>query len=162
MVADSIAYLKGLDRVVMFDAEHFFDGYRANPEFSLSVLELGVLDAHSHAKVLVHDGWAHAWSHLRITVTPTEGAAPVRRSGHTLSIFQRLKDGRWVLGAILDITERKLMEEQRLEWAAKERTLASEKALRVRDAELARISRALAVGELAGGFCFCSSSDHRA
>src|SRR6478752_6231580 len=39
MVADSVAYLKDLDRVVMFDAEHFFDGYRANPEFSLRVLE---------------------------------------------------------------------------------------------------------------------------
>src|SRR4051794_20525928 len=39
MVADSVAYLKDLDRVVMFDAEHFFDGYRTNPEFSLRVLE---------------------------------------------------------------------------------------------------------------------------
>ncbi len=39
MVADSIAYLKELNRVVLFDAEHFFDGYRANPEFSLRVLE---------------------------------------------------------------------------------------------------------------------------
>jgi 2-isopropylmalate synthase len=39
MVADSVAYLKDLDRIVMFDAEHFFDGYRANPEFSLRVLE---------------------------------------------------------------------------------------------------------------------------
>jgi 2-isopropylmalate synthase len=39
MVADSIAHLKDLDRVVMFDAEHFFDGFRTNPEFSLRVLE---------------------------------------------------------------------------------------------------------------------------
>ena len=39
MVADSVAYLKELGRVVLFDAEHFFDGYRANPEFSLRVLE---------------------------------------------------------------------------------------------------------------------------
>ena len=28
MVADSIAYLKDLNRVVLFDAEHFFDGYQ--------------------------------------------------------------------------------------------------------------------------------------
>jgi 2-isopropylmalate synthase len=39
MVADSVAYLKDLGRDVLFDAEHFFDGYRANPEFSLRVLE---------------------------------------------------------------------------------------------------------------------------
>ena len=39
MVADSIEFLKGTGRDVMFDAEHFFDGYRRNPEFSLRVLE---------------------------------------------------------------------------------------------------------------------------
>jgi 2-isopropylmalate synthase len=39
MVADSIAFLKGEGRDVFFDAEHFFDGYRRNPEFSLAVLE---------------------------------------------------------------------------------------------------------------------------
>ena len=39
MVADSIAFLKGEGKEVFFDAEHFFDGYRRNPEFSLAVLE---------------------------------------------------------------------------------------------------------------------------
>src|SRR6478736_696081 len=39
MVADSIAYLKDLGRAVLFDAEHFFDGFRSNPEFSRRVLE---------------------------------------------------------------------------------------------------------------------------
>ena len=39
MVADSVAFLKGEDKKVFFDAEHFFDGYRRNPEFSLAVLE---------------------------------------------------------------------------------------------------------------------------
>ena len=39
MVAESIEYLKRHDRRVFFDAEHFFDGYAANPEFSLNVLK---------------------------------------------------------------------------------------------------------------------------
>ena len=39
MVADSIPFLKSEGREVFFDAEHFFDGYRRNPEFSLAVLE---------------------------------------------------------------------------------------------------------------------------
>jgi len=39
MVADSVAFLKGEGKEVFFDAEHFFDGYRRNPEFSLAVLE---------------------------------------------------------------------------------------------------------------------------
>ena len=38
MVADSIRYLKSRGRTVFFDAEHFFDGYRDDPEFSLRVL----------------------------------------------------------------------------------------------------------------------------
>jgi len=38
MVADSIRYLKSRGRTVFFDAEHFFDGYRDDSEFSLRVL----------------------------------------------------------------------------------------------------------------------------
>src|SRR5205807_1150911 len=39
MVADSVGFLGGQGRIVLFDAEHFFDGYKRNPEFSLRVLE---------------------------------------------------------------------------------------------------------------------------
>ncbi len=38
MVEDSVRYLVGHGRRVFFDAEHFFDGYRDNPEFSVEVL----------------------------------------------------------------------------------------------------------------------------
>ncbi len=38
MVAESVAYLARHGRRVFFDAEHFFDGYAANPRFSLAVL----------------------------------------------------------------------------------------------------------------------------
>ncbi len=37
MVADSVAYLKAAGRTVFFDCEHFFDGYRANPSYAISV-----------------------------------------------------------------------------------------------------------------------------
>ncbi len=39
MVADSVEFLKrqGLD--VLFDAEHFFDGYKDDPEFALRIIE---------------------------------------------------------------------------------------------------------------------------
>ena len=39
MVTDSIAFLKKKGRDVFFDAEHFFDGYKENPEYSLKVLD---------------------------------------------------------------------------------------------------------------------------
>jgi 2-isopropylmalate synthase len=38
MVADSVAYLRAHDKRVFLDAEHFFDGYRSNPDFALRVL----------------------------------------------------------------------------------------------------------------------------
>jgi len=39
MVRDSVAFLRTAGLDVLFDAEHFFDGFKANPEYSLRVLE---------------------------------------------------------------------------------------------------------------------------
>jgi 2-isopropylmalate synthase len=39
LVEDSISYLKSFDREVFFDAEHFFDGYKSNPEYAVKVLK---------------------------------------------------------------------------------------------------------------------------
>ena len=48
MIADSVEYLVGNGRGVLVDAEHFFDGYKANPEFSLRALEAAVVKGASH------------------------------------------------------------------------------------------------------------------
>ena len=39
MISDSINYLRSKDREVFFDAEHFFDGYKDNPEYSIQCLK---------------------------------------------------------------------------------------------------------------------------
>jgi 2-isopropylmalate synthase len=39
MIADSVAYCKSQGREVFYDAEHFFDGYRANPEYAIKTLQ---------------------------------------------------------------------------------------------------------------------------
>lgn len=36
MIRDSVAFLKAAGREVVFDAEHFFDGYEANPQYALA------------------------------------------------------------------------------------------------------------------------------
>ena len=41
MVYDSVSYLKRQGREVFFDLEHFFDGYRDDPEYARKVLEAG-------------------------------------------------------------------------------------------------------------------------
>lgn len=38
MISDSIAFIKSQGREVIYDAEHFFDGYRSNPEYALHTL----------------------------------------------------------------------------------------------------------------------------
>lgn len=39
MIRESVAYLKSKGLTVLFDAEHFFDGYKRNPVYALRVLE---------------------------------------------------------------------------------------------------------------------------
>lgn len=39
MIADTIAHCRADGREVFYDAEHFFDGYKANPEYALATLK---------------------------------------------------------------------------------------------------------------------------
>lgn len=39
MIADSIEYLKSMGKVVIFDAEHFFDGYKNNSRYTSKVVK---------------------------------------------------------------------------------------------------------------------------
>ncbi|MBU6454959.1 MAG: citramalate synthase [Cyanobacteria bacterium REEB67] len=39
MIADSIAFMKKHGKEVIFDAEHFFDGFRENPEYTLKTVQ---------------------------------------------------------------------------------------------------------------------------
>ncbi len=42
MIRDTVAYLKSQNRHVLFDAEHFFTGFQANPDYALKALEAAV------------------------------------------------------------------------------------------------------------------------
>jgi 2-isopropylmalate synthase len=39
LIAESVDFLKSRKLTVFFDAEHFFDGYKANPEYAIQVVE---------------------------------------------------------------------------------------------------------------------------
>ncbi len=43
MISDSVQYLNGAGRRVFVDFEHFFDGYKRNPEFALRAVEAAAL-----------------------------------------------------------------------------------------------------------------------
>jgi len=40
MIADSVRYLKSKGMAVFLDAEHFFDGFKSNPDYALKTLEV--------------------------------------------------------------------------------------------------------------------------
>jgi len=48
MIADSVEFLRGNGVRVMLDAEHFFDGYKRNPEFAMRALEAAAVKGASH------------------------------------------------------------------------------------------------------------------
>ncbi len=50
MIAESVAYFKTRGKEIVYDAEHFFDGYKANPDYALQTL---CAAAESGADVLV-------------------------------------------------------------------------------------------------------------
>ena len=39
MIADTVRYLKSKGREVLYDAEHFFDSFREDPEYSLATIK---------------------------------------------------------------------------------------------------------------------------
>lgn len=43
MIRESVRYLKEQGKEVVYDAEHFFDGYRANPEYALATLQAAIV-----------------------------------------------------------------------------------------------------------------------
>ena len=47
-------------------------------------------------EIRVVGDWAFSRTHLTVTMTPPNGQ-PMRRSGYTMSIFERRRDGTWML-----------------------------------------------------------------
>ena len=42
MIADSIEFLKSHNKEVIYDAEHFFDGYKTNPNYACQTLAAAI------------------------------------------------------------------------------------------------------------------------
>jgi 2-isopropylmalate synthase len=69
MIGQSVAYAKGNDREVVYDAEHFFDGYKADSDYALATLHAA---ADKGADVLVlcdTNGGSLPWEVEEITRT---------------------------------------------------------------------------------------------
>ncbi len=66
MIADSVQFLRNEGRLVLVDLEHFFDGYREDPEFSLRAIEAAVVNGASHLVLCDTNGGTLPHDVLRI------------------------------------------------------------------------------------------------
>jgi 2-isopropylmalate synthase len=78
MIADSVAFLKKNGREVIYDAEHFFDGFRADPQYALSTIQAAA-DAGADWIALcdTNGGSLSSWIKDAVTRVRAEVAAPL-------------------------------------------------------------------------------------
>ncbi len=75
MISESIAFLVGEGKRVLFDAEHFFDGWRADPVYAIATLRAAA-DAGSERLVLCDTNGGSMPSQVTAAVTAVRGAIP--------------------------------------------------------------------------------------
>jgi len=75
MVAESIGFLKRHGRRVFFDAEHFFDGYKANPDYAMEVLR-GAHEAGAERLVLCDTNGGSLPSETVAAIEKVHGTLP--------------------------------------------------------------------------------------
>lgn len=61
MIRESVRYLKAHDKEVVYDAEHFFDGYRANPEYALATLQAAIIGGADSITLCDTNGGSLPW-----------------------------------------------------------------------------------------------------
>ena len=81
MIEDTVSFLRARGRRVFFDAEHFFDGYRKDPEYALQTLEAAAA-AGAERLVLCDTNGGAFMEEIRAGVE--QGRAHRRPVGHPL------------------------------------------------------------------------------
>lgn len=80
MIEESFAHVVGKKREAVFDAEHFFDGYKANPDYALDVLRAAVAGGASWL-VLCDTNGGSLPSEVRSMVAAVKKALPKANLG---------------------------------------------------------------------------------
>jgi len=69
IIEDSVAYLKEKGRRVFYDAEHFFDGYKADPDYALKTLQRAVRAGAERVILCDTNGGTMPWEIREICTT---------------------------------------------------------------------------------------------
>ena len=82
MIQDSVAFLKAAGREVAYDAEHFFDGYDADPDYALATLKAAA-DAGADWLVLCDTNGGSLPSQIQAAVKAVRAHVPTALGIHT-------------------------------------------------------------------------------
>jgi 2-isopropylmalate synthase len=82
MIGQSVAYFKARGKEVIYDAEHFFDGYKANPEYALATLRAASAAGTDVLVLCETNGGALPWE-VDETVRAVKAALPTPLGIHT-------------------------------------------------------------------------------
>jgi 2-isopropylmalate synthase len=82
MITDSISYLRAQGLRVFFDAEHFFDGYKDNPEYALQVV-VTAAKAGAECVVLCDTNGGSLSRQITEAIKAVQKASPVALGIHT-------------------------------------------------------------------------------
>eukprot|EP00899_Mesostigma_viride_P021610 jgi/Mesvir1/29450/Mv25141-RA.2 len=88
MIRDSVSYFARLGREVMLDAEHFFDGYSANPDYAIACLRTAAEAGASTVVLCDTNGGSLPWNveeavRRVVAAMPHSAGGPVRVGIHT-------------------------------------------------------------------------------
>lgn len=83
MIRESVAYLKAQDKEVIYDAEHFFDGYKADPDYAKATLRAAAEAGADLLCLCDTNGGALPWEVEEIVRDVREGLPDVPLGIHT-------------------------------------------------------------------------------
>jgi 2-isopropylmalate synthase len=83
MIGESVAYCKAQDKEVIYDAEHFFDGYKANPEYALATVQTAAVNGADSVVLCDTNGGALPWEVQEVVEKVVERVGKTALGIHT-------------------------------------------------------------------------------
>ena len=84
MIGESVAYCKSHNKEVIYDAEHFFDGYKANPEYAIATLKAAAVNGADSVVLCDTNGGSLPWEIEKIMAEVKTAVGPKTQIGiHT-------------------------------------------------------------------------------
>jgi 2-isopropylmalate synthase len=80
MIGESVAYCKEQQKEVIYDAEHFFDGYKADPEYALATVKTAVVNGADCVVLCDTNGGSLPWE-IEEIVNEVRDALPKMQIG---------------------------------------------------------------------------------